>query len=138
MNLFPDAGKVDIDLSNITFEKGYSIPPSGTIASDYQKGFELSPEMATVWKNQNHEIASELIMSYYRSQGFGNSVKIHRVKDHDDCIGGVLVTVVDAQTGVDAMTYGVSMSGGKVFVEEDRREFKPWGRNYSSDYFPTD
>jgi hypothetical protein len=126
MNLFPSTGDISIDLSSITFDPNYRIPPSGTIESSYQKGFELPREIAKAWKTHNHEIASEFISSYYRSKGYEAAIEIHRVRDHDDCIGGVLVSV-RGKDGFDGITYGVWESHGKIIVEEDRRPLKVWG-----------
>lgn len=125
MNLFPDTGKPPIDLSNITFEKDYRIPASGTIASSYQKGFELSPEMQAAWRGgQGGEIASEFILHYYRAQGYGNAVEVSRIRDHDDCIGGFLVIVAAQGEYVD--TYAIWRSSNKILIEEDRRERSVW------------
>lgn len=126
MNLFASTGDFSVDLSSIPFDQDYRIPPSGTIESSYQKGFELSPEIAKAWKTHNHEIASEFITSYYRSKGFEAAIEIHRVRDHDDCIGGVLVSV-RGKDGSDSITYGVWESYGKIIVEEDWRQLKVWG-----------
>lgn len=120
MNLFPEIGSTNIDLSSITFEEDYIIPASGTIASGYQKGFEMTPEIKEAWNANSHEVAAEFIMSYYRSKGFDQSVEVFSIAKHDDCIGGVLVTVRD-KSGLDYMTYGVWESLGRFIVEDDRR-----------------
>jgi hypothetical protein len=120
MNLYPDTGKTPIDLSNIAFETGYIVPRSGTIASYYHKGFELSAEVAAEWKARSREIASEFILGYYHAQGLGDAVEIWRVAAHDDCIDGLLVSVRD-KIGFTSVTYGIWESGGKIIVEDDRR-----------------
>jgi hypothetical protein len=125
MNLFPDVGQTAIDLSDITFEKGYVIPAARTIAANHQQGVEMTPGIKEAWKTQNHEVAAEFIMSYYRSQGFENSVEVISRRDDPDCLGGVRVTARD-KNGLDYTTFTVWESQSKFYVEEYRGPDSVW------------
>jgi hypothetical protein len=106
-----------VDLSDIELPKGYVIPTAGTIAANYQKGFEIGNDIVDLWREgHGHAVAAEFVMDYYRSMGFGDSVEIARLRDDPDCLGGVKVTAKD-KSGFDSMTYSVWESSGKIYVE---------------------
>jgi hypothetical protein len=118
MNLYPQTGeRPEIDLSGIEFKEGYYPPKKGTIAANYQAGFPIDPDLETRWRaGEGHAIATEFVMHYYRSKGFGQSVEVAFIKDDPDCVGGVTITLKD-RNGFDYYTFDVWASNGKILIE---------------------
>lgn len=120
MKLYPEAGeRPEVDLSSAVFAEGYSIPRRDTIASGYQKGFEVEPEILKRWRNgESHAIAAEFVMHYYRSIGYGSSVQIQMTNPHHDDLLGVVVHAKD--TSGEWFSHTVWPSTGVLCIEDNR------------------
>jgi hypothetical protein len=122
MKLYPDTAQMKIDLSEVVFEPGYIIPDARTIAASYQNGFDISEELRSSWLENNHGVAAEFILSYFRSQG-DNSSKVFYIKDDPDCVRGVTV-VVETNLGHGVKEYNqftVWESSYRLYVEAFNR-----------------
>jgi hypothetical protein len=121
MNMYPQAGeRPEIDLSGVVFEEGYTIPRRETIASGYQKGFAVDPDLLKRWKEgESHAIAAEFVMHYYRSIGCGDTMEIQFTKPHHDDLLAVVVTAKDA-SGLDWVSHTVWPSSGTLCIEDNR------------------
>lgn len=117
IKLYPEGGeRPEVDLSGVVFAEDYVIPRHDTIASSYQKGFEVEPDILTRWRNgESHAIAAEFVMHYYRSIGCGSSVQIEMTRPHHDDLLGVVVHAKD--TSGEYFSYMVWPAAGVLCIE---------------------
>lgn len=121
IKLHPQAGELpEIDLSSVTFDEGYIIPSRrDLIASAYQKGFPVEPEILRRWhEGESHAIAAEFVMHYYRSIGHGDSLEMQMTMPHHDDICAIVVRAKDVND-FDWVSYTVWPSVGKICIENN-------------------
>lgn len=117
VKLYPETGeRSEVDLSDVVFAEDYVIPCRDTIASSYQKGFAVDPDILDRWRNdESHAIAAEFVMHYYRSIGYGSSVRIEMTRPHHDDLLGVVVYARD--TSGEYFSHTVWPAAGVLCVE---------------------
>lgn len=121
MKLHREAGeRPEIDLSGIVFAEGYLIPRSSDlIASGYQKGFPVGPDVLERWfDGEMDAIASEFVMHYYRSMGFGDALQVQLTGKHPDDPYAVVVIARDAD-GIDWMSHTVWPANGRLCISRN-------------------
>jgi hypothetical protein len=120
IELYPEAGeRPEVDLSSVVFDEDYVIPRRDTIASGFQQGFEVEPEILKRWRNgESHAIAAEFVMHYYRSIGYGGSVQIQMTGPHHDDLAAVVVRAKD--TSGEWISHTVWPASGRLCIEDNR------------------